>query len=296
MTRSLFSSKFNRDFDTQFASPPAHDDSFFLIRYPNAGSLLGATNKQQSGIAAQVQQTVSAPKKEITDWSKHTQPCQQFISGVPFGTLSKCPPTVKPKPAGTDDGFKGEGAACGSSIVRVAQQMISSRSNSRGTSLEPVSEHGLIQMANDPEAVVSAVDKNSLAPGSTYNNNMRRGSKSLPATPLNSPPGSPGSKRKNRNTINRFFTSPFELPSDVNGSRSWILAGLLGQQREAINEEGQNSLVASAENLVSSSNVDASKISQQVSANQETFAPKPQVYRPKPSELREMNFLSPTSM
>lgn len=112
------------------------------------------------------------------------------------------PPTVKPKPAGTDDGFKGEGAACGSSIVRVAQQMISSRSNSRGTSLEPVCENGLIQMANDPEGA-SAVDKNMLAPGSSYNNNLRRGSKSLPATPLNSPPGSPGSKRKNRNAINR---------------------------------------------------------------------------------------------
>lgn len=26
----------------------------------------------------------------------------------------------KPKPAGTDDGFKGEGAACGTSIVKVS--------------------------------------------------------------------------------------------------------------------------------------------------------------------------------
>lgn len=36
----------------------------------------------------------------------------------------------------------------------------------------------------------------------------------------------------------RFFTSPFELPADMSGSRSWLLAGLLGQQREVINEEG----------------------------------------------------------
>lgn len=86
--------------------------------------------------------------------------------------------------------------------MRVAQQIISSRSSSRGVSLEPVSETGLIQMANDPLAP-SAVDKNSLAPGSGYNNNARRGSKSLPATPLNSPPGSPGSKRKNRANVNR---------------------------------------------------------------------------------------------
>lgn len=113
------------------------------------------------------------------------------------------PPTLKPKPAGTDDGFKGEGAACGSSIVRVAQQIISSRSNSRGVSLEPVNETGLIQMANDPQGS-TAVDKNSLAPSSGYNNNARRGSKSLPATPLSSPPGSPGSKRKNRANVNRY--------------------------------------------------------------------------------------------
>lgn len=109
------------------------------------------------------------------------------------------PPTVKPKPAGTDDGFKGEGAACGSSIVRVAQQIISGRSGgSRISSLGPVGETEIIQMTKDPE-----VDNNQLSPGAGYNNTMRRGSKSLPATPLSSPPGSPGSKRKNRNPINR---------------------------------------------------------------------------------------------
>lgn len=31
----------------------------------------------------------------------------------------------KPKPAGTDDGFKGEGAACGTSIVKVGSQWLS---------------------------------------------------------------------------------------------------------------------------------------------------------------------------
>lgn len=37
-----------------------------------------------------------------------------------------------PKPFGTDDGFKGAGAACGSSIVKVAQQMVSAKSLGRG--------------------------------------------------------------------------------------------------------------------------------------------------------------------
>lgn len=40
-----------------------------------------------------------------------------------------------PKPFGTDDGFKGAGAACGSSIVKVAHQMVSAKSLGRGFSI-----------------------------------------------------------------------------------------------------------------------------------------------------------------
>lgn len=36
------------------------------------------------------------------------------------------------KPFGTDDGFDGEGAACGTSIVKVARQMVSGKSITRG--------------------------------------------------------------------------------------------------------------------------------------------------------------------
>lgn len=36
------------------------------------------------------------------------------------------------KPFGTDDGFQGAGAACGSSIVKVARQMVSGKSINRG--------------------------------------------------------------------------------------------------------------------------------------------------------------------
>lgn len=116
------------------------------------------------------------------------------------------PPTIKPKPAGTDDGFKGEGAACGSSIVRVAHKIINSRSthSGRGMSVEPIHEEGLYQMTKGGEQAseVTGPAKDPLAPSQAYLN-MRRGSKSLPATPLSSPPGSPGSKRKNNNVVNR---------------------------------------------------------------------------------------------
>lgn len=36
------------------------------------------------------------------------------------------------KPFGTDDGFDGPGAACGTSIVKVARQMVSGKSLARG--------------------------------------------------------------------------------------------------------------------------------------------------------------------
>lgn len=39
-----------------------------------------------------------------------------------FCLFSANPGSSKPKPAGTDDGFKGEGAACGTSIVKVGSQ------------------------------------------------------------------------------------------------------------------------------------------------------------------------------
>lgn len=39
---------------------------------------------------------------------------------------------VPAKPVGTDDGFKGAGAACGSSIVKMAQAMVSTRPFTRG--------------------------------------------------------------------------------------------------------------------------------------------------------------------
>ncbi|VVC94050.1 unnamed protein product [Leptidea sinapis] len=52
------------------------------------------------------------------------------------------PMNLKPKPAGTDDGFKGEGAACGNSVVKVGRagspsrlQRRTTRCLARGTSL-----------------------------------------------------------------------------------------------------------------------------------------------------------------
>lgn len=96
-------------------SPPAHDDSFFYIRYPGAGSAgggpkpeanekmsisdqirasVGATNQLQGPMghisAAVVKEMAleqqAAVAQAKVDLSKHTEPCRQYLTGA----NSKC--------------------------------------------------------------------------------------------------------------------------------------------------------------------------------------------------------------
>ncbi|XP_050348863.1 uncharacterized protein LOC126772508 isoform X2 [Nymphalis io] len=275
---------------TPFASsPPAPEDSFFYIRYPKTDALLGKPKfsnelpkvliEQHNEVAATA--TYSVVKEK--DWSKHTKPCQEVLHGIaPINTAVKSI-NAKPKPAGTDDGFKGEGAACGSSVVKVAHQMIQTRSP-RGFTVATPAEEG-------PELNPKVL--------------ARRGSKSLPATPAHSPPSSPTSRR--RMNGNRFFTSPFE-PAEEGGARSWLAAALLGCKKEraasthALAEgdalDGRlhsGSLAESVESLGPSPRGEPKMLSNETS-QQSKFTKPAQSFRPKPTELREMNFWSPTSM
>lgn len=120
---------------------------------------------------------------------------------------------------------------------------------------------------------------------------VRRGSKSLPASPL----CSPKTMRRNQNP---YFTGTFavaaanqaqaaaastQASTTENHSRGWFLSSLLGIQREAtsttsvashISEEGDEALVQQKSTSIGA----------------------PKVIKAKPSELREMNFWTPTSM
>lgn len=175
---------------------------------------------------------------------------------------------TKLKSNGTDDGFKGEAAKCGSSVIKVAHQMVSSQIT-RG--FQPQEEFSLPPKGFDPA--------------------KRRGSKSLPNSPLVSPNTSPKSKRK---LANKYFTGPFTDGDKYQGS--WILSNLLGK-RETISrsvsviteEDGKEELITKA---ISQISIDG--ISSQNDINKSTSTKN--VYRAKPSELREMNFWSPTSM
>ncbi|XP_072932659.1 uncharacterized protein [Epargyreus clarus] len=278
------------EFEPFSSSPPAPEDSFFYIRYPKTDVLFGKT-KLDTAIpkAVDPQKELGAavsfnPIKE-KDWSKHTKPCQDVLHGIaPINTAASSV-NLKPKPAGTDDGFKGEGAACGNSVVKVAHQMISTRSP-RGFT------------------VATPADDTQVPEFHQYNLMARRGSKSLPVTPVHSPPGSPTSRR--RMNGNRYFTSPFE-PIEDSSSRSWLTMALLGFKKDLTtststlaeeeiieNRLHSGTLAESVESLGPAPKKEPKLISAEVSSSK---PPKPaHAFRPRPSELREMNFWSPTSM
>ncbi|XP_022115044.2 uncharacterized protein LOC110993199 isoform X2 [Pieris rapae] len=276
------------EFEPFSTSPPAPEDSFFYIRYPKTDALFGKPklNDDLPKVIQEQQRDISVSFNKIKekDWSKHTKPCQDVLHGIaPINTAAN-PLNLKPKPAGTDDGFKGEGAACGTSVLKVANQMISTR-GPRGFTVASPSDDG--------------------QDTSRYNLMARRGSKSLPTTPMHSPPSSPNSRRKMYN--NRYFTSPYEPVEDVHG-RSWLTMALMGFKKdlttststlaeEDIVENRLHSvtLAESVENLGPSPKTKEPKIFSETS-NPSKSPKSSQAFRAKPSELREMNFWSPTSM
>lgn len=261
------------EFEPFAASPPGPEDSFFYIRYPKSDALFGNTQTEQAG------PILTAVKDR--DWSKHTKPCQEVMHGV----SQINPASVNSvKATGAEEGGKGE--ACGSSVVKVAHQMLSASNRS-------VSQRGFTVATPEED------DE-----GGAQYHSRRRGSKSLPTSPLHTPPTSPNSRRKVYG--NRYFTSPFEQKDDAVQGRSWLSMALLGFKKDinastsTLAEEDtleirlHGSLAESVESLGPAPRKDR-KIAE--IPTQEPKLTKPaHSFRPKPSELREMNFWSPTSM
>lgn len=128
---------------------------------------------------------------------------------------------------------------------------------------------------------------NSDGPPKGFNPNARRGSKSLPASPLGSPNTSPKSRKRLQN---KYFTSAFTDGENYQGG--WLLSNLLSK-REAISKSVStiNEEVSHEETLskcVSNLSIDEPPVT--------VAKPSAKTFKPKPSELREMNFWSPTSM
>ncbi|XP_031633712.1 uncharacterized protein LOC116347290 [Contarinia nasturtii] len=299
------------DFDNQAISPPAHDESFFYIRYPTDAS---TNDKKSSTTSNSIKSTISDAitkqqfdvKTNLTKGSfieqksmvQHTEPCKKFLNSKERELIID---NVKhpPKPFGTDDGFKGAGAACGSSIVKVAHQMVSAKSLGRGfaiaNTLSKDSEEVLPEpnISNDPIANRDSPHNDQMSTSSRLM--VRRGSKSLPASPL----GSPKTMRRSNNP---YFTGTFAIVNQQqqqqqnnatnapDSYRGWFLSSLLGMQRE-----NMSSTTSVASSHISEEGDDMHSQSK-TSSSTSSSAGAPKVIKAKPSELREMNFWTPTSM
>ncbi|XP_032668274.1 uncharacterized protein LOC116842741 isoform X2 [Odontomachus brunneus] len=270
-------SRFDFD-DTTFQSPPTYDDSFFYIRYQKSQN----SNTSQQGlkdilseknIAGSTNQRIN--KKSISDlsepkqvdFSKHPLPCHPFIPATNSAG------NIKPKSQGTDDGFHGEPALCGKSIVHVANQMMSGKFTKLFTS-----DSRQQQMETSVKNV----------------------SKSLPASPLATPTGTPDSSPKARRKIhaNRYFSGAF-VPDKEKYQGSWILASILGQSREIVTAkiDEEDEFFADVEpNKPLNRKKSISSQNLTYIGKEEKSTDKTSVYVNVPSELREMNCWSPTSM
>ncbi|XP_017765273.1 PREDICTED: uncharacterized protein LOC108554482 isoform X2 [Eufriesea mexicana] len=290
------------DFDDTTFSPPSHDDSFFYLRYPKSQnrlsvsqdfrpidevfdeqSIASSTNKVK---AQDTQQIIEERNKnQEIDFSKYPLPCQPFVpttsttsKDTEIKSSSKISLTDNTKAArsqGIDDGFHRKPALCGKSIVLVASQMMSNKFH-ENFSAE--------QAGNQP----------------------KKGSKSLPATPLTSPASSPNTSPKARRRVppNRYFTGPL-LPDREKYQGGWILSSIFGQSREIvtgkINEEDETNTEVSAvppraltrKKSISSQNLTYIGSDEKSVDKSAVYS---NVFQAKPSELREMNFWFPTSM
>ncbi|XP_014485683.1 PREDICTED: uncharacterized protein LOC106750103 isoform X2 [Dinoponera quadriceps] len=283
--------KFDFD-DTTFQSPPTYDDSFFYLRYQKSQSSNSSqqelkrisevlsenniTDSTNQKVNSKTISDLSEPKH--IDFSKHPLPCHPFIPATnsAVGDIQSekkylTTGNIKLKSQGTDDGFHGEPALCGKSIVHVANQMMSGKfaklftSDSRQQQTE---------------------------------SSLKNVSKSLPASPLATPTGTPDSSPKARRKIhaNRYFSGAF-VPDKEKYQGSWILASMLGQSREIVTakiEEEDEFFVEPNKPLHRKKSISSQNLT--YIGKEEKSADKTPVYVNMPSELREMNCWSPTSM
>lgn len=287
------------DFDESSFSPPT-DDNFFHIKYPTSSN--NSTQLKQSGFHSinevlneqkttttattttttdnlnkSTSETSSTKDNKKIDITKLPLPCQAFVKDANKSYLFET--------KGTDDGFHSEPARCGKSIVTVANKLMQSSNVFKKTDDHKTNEN---------------MDK--------INNLQQKVSKSLPVTPIASPTSTPeGSpKSRRRNNGNRYFTGSF-IPEKYQGG--WLLTKILSNSREIVGnkiDEGDESAIEviphraltrkksiSSQNLSYLGKDDVSTVKPTIKV---TSTPQTVTLQVEPSELREMNFWSPTSM
>ncbi|XP_058809053.1 uncharacterized protein LOC131674408 isoform X2 [Phymastichus coffea] len=250
------------DYTDSTFSPPADEAGFFYIRYPKHEETSSNNNKVE-------QKEGFRPINELFD---HAEAKSVDLSTEPKIVVANKPKT---RPTANDDFNNSTTSECGRSIVHVASQIMSSKF-SKSTSSDSTS-------SNSEEIAAQQ---------------HRRGSKSLPATPLTSPNITPDSSPKSRRR-NRFFAGAFVPVEGTEGRKNgWLLSSILGQSRELITSTKIDEEEEMQPDPLSPRIINRKK---SISSQNLTYVGNenkvPKVYlQPKPSELREMNFWSPTSM
>ncbi|XP_008554372.1 uncharacterized protein LOC103576106 isoform X1 [Microplitis demolitor] len=347
------------DFDQSTFSPPSHDDSFFYISYSKLGaggqssssscttsssvqpsregfqsinSVLSETKtlstpttvKETSSSSSSLSQSSNIPtiKNVATDLSKHPIACQQsFTSNLKAGgnqdALLSNKLISKSQQQGSDEFHNGATSGlCGKSIVSVANRIMSASITKKVNNSNHYPTLNVDVINNTTVSSRNEMDRAELL--------KRRGSRSLPVSPINSPISTPDSSPKSRRRViqNKFFTGGF-LPDGNKSSSSstipWFLSSILNQSRDIIghnkiNEEDEvteiNDIVSpppvrslnrkksiSSQNLTYvGSGISISEDNKKDNNNSSMMATVQNIFQPEQSELREMNFLSPTSM
>ncbi|XP_018329120.1 uncharacterized protein LOC108739630 isoform X2 [Agrilus planipennis] len=281
MKSKISDSKFDSE---DFLSPPDNDDSFLYI-YPKKLKDATSNSKINNNVEIVTDQKNNFSTSETTekgcsssrnfkgapkvDYEKYTAPCKPYLINSDSQLKSshfKLSPDQKIKSNGTDDGFKGEAAKCGSSVIKMAHQIVSGKLS-----------------RNESE---NSLNEEPATPPPNFYSSKRRNSKSLPASPLSTPNTSPKSQRK----MNKYFNGVFFGNENYQGS--WILSSLL-KKRDISKSVDQivevDELDNHTQNVIKVAEEFNSKITQ---AEQKIK----NIYVPKPEEIREMNFWSPTSM
>ncbi|KAF5279140.1 hypothetical protein FQA39_LY18318 [Lamprigera yunnana] len=244
------------DLNQNTFSPPENDDSFLYIRYPQLSKTINTP------LTASKFEESKLDISEV-DYLNHKPPCKQsiFNPGYKISTnvTTSLEDKVKIKSTDTDNGLKKEDTTCGGSVIRVAHQMVSGK-----------------------YPVETSIDDDPLKPMG-FKPAQRRGSRSLPASPQTSPKN----KRK-LGVTNKYFTGPFVDTENHTGG--WILQGLLSKR------EFSQSIGLISEECVHKNDLEKSISDLHLNEHRKMEHDIKKEFKTKPSEFREMNFWSPTSM
>jgi hypothetical protein len=243
-----------RSDDLSTFSPPSHDDSFFFIRYPLSGAETSKSNNTRS---------ITEVFADTTDINTLSQ--QSVITSTKQWKLIDSKDYVNKEPKGIDDGFIGAGGGiCGKSLVKVAEKLVASKLQSGMQGLN-----------------LSHFQGEDIEPSEVPHINERRGSRSLPVSPLHSP------KLQRRFHQNPYFTVTAQQSDTAQRygflSTLFNIGGSASTSTHSLNndvtiEEGTREAM------------DQHKIAAREAELKEA------VVIAQPSNLRELNFWAPTSM